>query len=328
MQTKNGLLNQVINIDENQFESVALQVFHRQYQGNQVYRQFVDSLQLDLTKISSLDQIPFLPIELFKSQKVVTGSWEPELVFTSSGTGNQVASKHYLPSADYYRKLSEQIFTHFYGSPERYHILALLPSYLERTGSSLVYMLENLINQSQSTYSGFYLHDYDRLVAQIEKIALEQQRKLMLWGVSFALLDLAETTTIDLSEAIVIETGGMKGRREEIIREDLHQRLIASFNCPEIQSEYGMAEMTSQAYTVNGRFHTPPWMRLMVRDVSDPFHFLSNGQVGALNVIDLANEHSCAFIETQDLGEIAEDGSFTVLGRLDNSEVRGCNLMF
>ena len=327
MQTNNGLLNQVINIDENQFESVALRVFHSQYQNNLVYHQFVDSLQLNSAMVTSLYDIPFLPIELFKTQKVVTGIWEPELVFTSSGTGNQVASKHYLPSAEDYRRISERIFNSFYGPPERYHILALLPSYLERTGSSLVYMLENLINQSQSSYSGFYLHHHDRLVAQIGKIKQEAQRRLMLWGVSFALLDLAETTTIDLSDAIVIETGGMKGRREEIIREDLHQRLVSSFNCKQIQSEYGMAELMSQAYTVNGRFHSPPWMRVLVRDVSDPFHFLPAGQVGALNVVDLANKHSCAFIETQDLGEVAEDGSFTVLGRLDNSEVRGCNLL-
>lgn len=327
MQTNNGLLNQVINIDENQFESVALKVFQSQYQNNLVYHRFIDSLQLDTTKVSGLHEIPFLPIELFKTQKVVTGIWEPELIFTSSGTGNQVASNHYLPSAADYKGISEEIFSSFYGSAERYHILALLPSYLERTGSSLVYMLENLVDLSQSVYSGFYLHNHDRLVAQIEKVKQEDQRRLMLWGVSFALLDLAETTTIDLSDAIIIETGGMKGRREEIIREDLHQRLISSFNCKEIQSEYGMAELTSQAYTVNGRFHTPPWMHVMVRDISDPFHYLPAGQVGALNIIDLANGHSCAFIETQDLGEVGDDGSFTVLGRLDNSEVRGCNLL-
>ena len=327
MQENNGLLKQVINIDEIQFESVALAVFRHQFQDNPVYRRYIEGLKLDPASITSIKDIPFLPIELFKSQKVVTGSWEPQMVFTSSGTVNQKASKHYVQQLGYYEEISEKIFYNFYGPPERYHILALLPSYLERSGSSLVYMLENLINKSNSEFSGFYLHDISDLIAQVERIKTKGDRKLMLWGVSFALLDFAETTDIDLSEAVVIETGGMKGRREEIIREDLHARLNATFNCNEIQSEYGMAELTSQAYTVEGRFQAPTWMKVMARDITDPFHYLGPGRVGALNIMDLANIHSCAFIETQDLGEVASDGSFTVLGRMDNSEVRGCNLL-
>ena len=327
MQANNGLLKQVINIDENQFESVALAVFHNQYKNNLVYRQYVDGLQLGPANITRIEDIPFLPIELFKSQKVITGSWEPQMIFTSSGTEGQKASKHYVQRLIDYEIISEKIFKHFYGPPERYHILALLPSYLERSGSSLVYMLDNFITKSNSQFSGFYLHDIKHLITQIGRIKASADRKLMLWGVSFALLDLAETIELDLSEAVVIETGGMKGRRDEIIREDLHARLKASFNCDEIQSEYGMAEMTSQAYTVGGRFHTPAWMRVLTRDISDPFYYLDAGKVGALNVIDLANNHSCAFIETKDLGAVEADGSFTVLGRMDNSEVRGCNLL-
>jgi hypothetical protein len=285
-------------------------------------------LKIDPDNISELEKIPFLPIELFKTKKVATGEWAPEQVFTSSGTGQSGTSKHYIQHLEFYEQVSQLTFENFYGPPDRYHILALLPSYLERSGSSLVHMLHHLIGKSDSKYSGFYLKDYQKLVDQLRELIAHGDRTIMLWGVSFALLDLAENHPMDLSEVVIIETGGMKGQREEIIREELHSRLQKAFNCNQIQSEYGMAELTSQAYTREGRFHTPPWMKVLVRDISDPFDYLPPGRVGGINVIDLANMHSCAFIETQDLGEVEVDGGFTVLGRLDNSDVRGCNLLW
>jgi len=305
----------------------ALDIFHLQAEYNPVYKAFISYLGIDPKTISKVNKIPFLPIELFKTKKVVTGEWEPEQVFTSSGTGQSGTSKHYIQQLEFYEKISQMTFEGFYGPPDRYHILALLPSYLERSGSSLVHMLNHFINRSGSKYSDFYLSNHRRLEKQLNILRSGSDRVLMLWGLSFALLDLAEQCPMDLAGAIIIETGGMKGQRKEIIRAELHSRLQKAFNCDQVQSEYGMAELTSQAYTRDGRFYSPPWMKVLVRDISDPFENLPPGRVGGINVIDLANIHSCAFIETQDLGEVDANGSFKVLGRMDNSDVRGCNLM-
>lgn len=323
-----SLQNQVINLDDKKFTAVALDIFHLQAEYNPVYKAFIDYLGIDPKTISQINKVPFLPIELFKTQKVVTGDWEPEQVFTSSGTGQNGTSKHFIQQLEFYEKISLMTFEGFYGPPDRYHILALLPSYLERSGSSLVHMLNHFIEKSGSKYSDFYLKDYKRLEHQLRMLAADGDRTIMLWGVSFALLDLAENYPMDLSRAIIIETGGMKGQRKELIREELHSRLHKAFNCNQIQSEYGMAELTSQAYTREGLFHTPPWMKVLVRDISDPFDYLPPGRVGGINVMDLANIHSCAFIETQDLGVVDENGGFKVLGRMDNSDVRGCNLLW
>lgn len=329
MQFFNGLPDRVINMDDKAFEAVALQIFRFQSQNNQVYRSYIEHLDLNPPEINGIQMIPYLPIELFKSRKIVTGTWEPEMVFTSSGTGKSATSKHYMRNLSYYHEICSKIFEEFYGPPDRYHILALLPSYLERTGSSLVNMLNHLIEESKSKHSGFYLKDYRRLMDQLRILRRKKDRKLMLWGVSFALLDLAEMMELDLSGSIIIETGGMKGKREEIVREELHERLKASFGGVEIHSEYGMAELSSQAYMARGgRFTTAPWMKVLVRDISDPFNYLPPGRVGGINVIDLANVHSCAFIETQDLGSVDDHGMFTVLGRLDNADIRGCNLLY
>lgn len=327
MESLNGLQRRVLDLDETDFQQVALEVFHRQAVENKVYREYLGCLGADPNEIDQLEAIPFLPIELFKTKKIVCGSWRAETVFTSSGTGNKDVSKHYVKDLSFYEEVSLRIFEHYYDSPEHYHILALLPSYLERSGSSLVHMINHFIQQSNSVYSGFYLHDHQQLIERLQTLNSQKDRKVMLWGVSFALLDLAEKGPLDLSEAVVIETGGMKGRREEIIRPALHQTLLKSFGGSEIQSEYGMAELTSQAYTVGGRFQAPNWMKVFIRDINDPFDFMPPGSVGGVNVIDLSNLHSCAFIETQDLGEVDQYGRFQILGRMDNSDARGCNLL-
>ena len=327
MENYKGLRQRVINMDENQFQVVALEIFRYQALHNPVYREFITHLGVNVNQVNQVEDIPFLPIEMFKRESIVTENWSAETIFTSSGTGQQQPSKHYIREVKHYEEVSLRIFKAVYDAPERYHIFALLPSYLERTGSSLVHMLDHFITQSNSKLSGFYLRDYQRLATHLQDAKDDQNRKIMLWGVSFALLEMAEQLPINLAKATIIETGGMKGQREEMIRADLHHRLRSSFNCSEIQSEYGMAELTSQAYTVNGSFITPPWMKILIRDISDPFYYLPPGRVGGINVIDLANIHSCAFIETQDLGSLEENHGFTVLGRMDNSEVRGCNLL-
>jgi len=322
----NGLQTRIFNLDDEEFEPVALEVFRFQTAHNPVYRQYINLLGQDPNQVQRLDQVPFLPIELFKSHRVVTGNWAPDGVFTSSGTGKSGQSKHYMKQLSFYRKVALNIFERFYGTPVNYHFFALLPSYLERTGSSLVHMLNHFIQQSESEFSGFYLRDYQRLTDTINSLR-GSDRRFFLWGVSFALLELAERGGLDLSDAIVMETGGMKGQREELIRVDLHSRLSQAFGCKEIQSEYGMAELSSQAYTVQGRFRCPPWMKILIRDINNPFGQMPAGRVGGINIVDLANLHSCAFIETKDLGEVDEKGDFQVLGRMDNSEARGCNLL-
>ena len=309
---------------------MALQLFRKQARENHVYNRYLAYLGVDPFQISQVMDIPFLPISFFKSHEVVTGSWTPEVTFTSSGTAGQAVSRHSIASLSHYLLHAQTIFEMTFGSLRNYHILALLPSYLERTGSSLVAMANHFIGESQSPYSGFYLNDLDGLAKQLEALRNSESRagrKVLLLGVSFALWDLAEQHTLDLGHCMVMETGGMKGRRKEIIREELHEILCRNLNIQKVFSEFGMTEMLSQAYSMGeGMFRCPASVRVLVREINDPFGVTTRAS-GVINVVDLANTHSCAFIETQDLGRIGQDGHFEVLGRLDNSDIRGCNLM-
>ena len=309
------------------FETLAFEVFQYQANNNKTYSKYINQLGIIPGSINRLDQIPFLPIEFFKTHKIITGKDISGKIFTSSGTTGSGTSKHYVTDISFYGESFTRTFQYFYGNPEQYCILALLPSYLEREGSSLIYMMDHLIKKSNNTESGFYL---DKLNTLAEKIILlhKQNQKILLFGVSFALLNIAEKYKPDLSGQIVMETGGMKGRREEITREELHKVLNKAFNTKVIHSEYGMTELLSQAYSGgDGIFHAPPWMKIQIRDSYDPLSYVKKGQSGGINVIDLANYNSCSFIETQDLGRLLPNGGFEVLGRFDSSEMRGCNLM-
>lgn len=304
-----------------------MQLFRIQSNSNPVYTSYLKHLKCNVQDISALNQIPFLPISFFKTQSVKTGQWQPVTSFSSSGTTGSVNSTHFVYDLEFYIHHSEQIFRTFFGAPEDFHILALLPSYLERTGSSLIVMVDHLIKQSRSQHSGFYLHNHQDLVKKLLSLKSDG-RKVILLGVSFALLDLAEANDIDLSHCIIMETGGMKGRRRELIRDELHEYLKKRFHVNQIYSEYGMTELMSQAYSMgSGLYQQPACMRIMIRNINDPFEMLPAGKTGGINVIDLANFHSCAFIETQDLGTVYPNGQFEVLGRMDNSDVRGCNLL-
>ncbi len=309
------------------FGPLALEVFHFQYEHNAVYRRFCQSLGWGPGDVSQLEDIPFLPVELFKSRRVVSFSGSERLVFESSGTGGGGASRHFVFDPEVYRHSYMQGFRFFYGEPSDYCILALLPSYLERQGSSLVYMASGLIEASGHPLGGFYLSDLHRLSGTIGELMATGQRLLLL-GVSFALLDLAAAHPMPLHNAIVMETGGMKGRRREMVREELHGILCHAFSLEKIHSEYGMTELFSQAYSAGGgRFACPPWMRVLVREDNDPLAYAAAGRAGGINVVDLSNLYSCSFIATQDLGRLLPGGQFEVLGRFDHSDVRGCNLM-
>lgn len=268
-----------------------------------------------------------MPVEFFKSHQVVTGGGEPDVVFTSSGTTGMITSSHLVTDVSWYVESFRRAFHLFYGDITEYTVLALLPSYLERKGSSLIYMAQDLTAQSSNPDSGFYLYNHDALFSNLQK---QQQlgKPTILIGVTFALLDFVEQYTIDFPELVVMETGGMKGRRKEMIREDLHQTLCNGFGVNSIHSEYGMTELLSQAYSKGeGIFNCPPWMRILTRDPNDPLTLVVGGRTGGVNIIDLANINSCSFIATQDLGKVYADGSFEVLGRFDNSDIRGCNLL-
>lgn len=321
-------VERIFNIrSPDEFNELAMQLFHHQLAHNPVYSEYMSYLRADPEAARSLEEIPFLPITFFKTHKVICGEYTEELVFKSSGTGGK-RSKHYIRSADLYRRAFTEDFTYFFNHPENYRFLGLLPSYLSMEGSSLIFMVDDLIRSGNHRESGFYLDDYDKLSRQIIYLS-EKKIPTVLIGVSYALLDFAEKYPYNLGDHIVImETGGMKGRRKEITREDLHKRLCSAFGKKEICSEYGMTELLSQAYSKgHGRLLCPSWMKVMIRDIQDPFSILEHGQTGAINIIDLANMHSCAFIETQDLGRTYPDGSFDVLGRTDTSDIRGCNLM-
>jgi phenylacetate-coenzyme A ligase PaaK-like adenylate-forming protein len=306
---------------------MALKVFRFQYENNLVYREFCDFLKTDVQKVKTIQQIPFLPIQFFKSHSVVSNSKPIQTIFTSSGTTGMVMSKHLVTDVSIYEESYRKGFSQFYGNIEDYVVLALLPSYLEREGSSLIHMVDDLIQLSNHPESGFYLHNYDELIEKI--IQLDQSgQNVILIGVTYALLDLIEKHSFQLENTIIMETGGMKGKRKEMIREELHQQLCNGFGVKSIHSEYGMTELLSQAYSLgDGIFECPSWMQISIRDTEDALSYVREGKTGGINVIDLANINSCSFIATQDLGKKYSNGSFEVLGRFDHSDIRGCNLM-
>lgn len=310
-----------------QFEKIALKVFRFQYENNTVYREFCDFLNTDVQKVKSLEQIPFLPIQFFKSHEVLATTDAVQETFTSSGTTGMITSKHLVTDLSLYEQSYRNAFSEFYGNIEDYAVLALLPSYLERSGSSLIYMVKDLIELSNNENSGFYLHNYDELTAKLFKLDASGQNVILI-GVTYALLDLIEKQKFQLKNTIIMETGGMKGKRREMIREELHEILCDGFGVQSIHSEYGMTELLSQAYSLgNGVFECPSWMQILIRDTEDALTYVTSGKTGGVNVIDLANINSCSFIATQDLGKKYPNNSFEILGRFDNSDIRGCNLM-
>jgi len=327
-----------------EFRKMALKVFRYQSAVNPIYKRYIQSLKIKTDAVTALTQLPFLPIEFFKSQEVMTEGVKREKedyknqtknaqLFISSGTTGSIQSKHYVTDVNIYEQSYIKGFQHFYGNINDYCILALLPSYLEREGSSLIYMVSDLIKKSKHPQSGFYLHNYSELLLTLKQLEAKKQKTILL-GVSYALLDLAELIDKNKYEGfifkntIVMETGGMKGKRREMLREELHTILCKSMRIPFIHSEYGMTELLSQAYSKGaGVYSCPPWMKVMIRDVNDPFSFLPPQKTGGVNVIDLANINSCSFIATQDLGKRYSDDTFEILGRFDNSDARGCNLL-
>lgn len=322
------LKEKIFNIqNQAQFKAVALEVFRFQAKHNFVYKKYIELLNINPENVSSLNQIPFLPIQFFKTQQLISSQNSPQITFTSSGTTGMQSSKHVVTNLSFYEKSYQKGFESFYGKVEDYVVLALLPSYLERKGSSLIYMVEDFIKQSKHEESGFYLHNVNDLYQQLQKLQ-QTRKKVLLIGVSFALLDFVEEFSIQYPELIVMETGGMKGRRKEMIREELHSLLKKGFGVSKIHSEYGMTELLSQAYSKgNSVFECPNWMQLLIRNPEDPFSYMPDGKTGGINVIDLANYNSIAFIATDDLGKKLNQTQYEILGRFDNSDIRGCNLL-
>ena len=312
---------------QKQFEKIALKVFRFQYENNLVYQEFCDFLKVDKQAVKSLNQIPFLPIQFFKNRNVVSNIDAIQETFTSSGTTGMITSKHLVTDISLYEQSYRNAFSEFYGNIEDYAILAMLPSYLERSGSSLIYMVKDLIELSNNENSGFYLHNHDELIAKLTDLDSAGQNVILI-GVTYALLDLVEKQNFQLKNTIIMETGGMKGKRKEMIREELHEILCNGFGVQNIHSEYGMTELLSQAYSLgNGIFECPAWMQIQIRDIEDALTYVNSGKTGGINVIDLANINSCSFIATQDLGKKYPNNAVEVLGRFDNSDIRGCNLM-
>lgn len=308
------------------FPRLALETFYYQYQQNPVYKQFVDGLHSDLSKIQSINQIPFLPIRFFKSHEIRSSIFIPEMIFESSGTSQTVNSRHLVRSIDLYEESFLTGFEQVYGPVKDFCILGLLPSYLERGNSSLVYMVDKLVKLSENPDSGFYLYNEEALAKKVNMLESRQQKTLLI-GVTYALLDFAEKFPMQLNSTIIMETGGMKGRKREMVRDEVHSELIKAFGVLSIHAEYGMTELLSQAYSKgNGIYRSPAWMKCIVREEDDPLTIHLSG-TGVLNVIDLANIYSCSFIATDDAGKVYEDGSFEVLGRTDGSDLRGCSLM-
>ena len=315
------------NFTNDDFEKIALETFAYQSKRIPVYRDYIKKLGINSSKVKSIKEIPFLPISFFKTHEVFNPKKEKKIIFTSSGTTGQTNSKHFVNDINIYEQSFKIAFSNFFGNIEDYCVLALLPSYLEREGSSLIYMSEQLIDDSKNSLSGFYLHNLKELSSILMQLE-EQNQKTILIGVSYALLDLIEYQQFELKNTIVIETGGMKGQRKDMIKEEFYSILKKGFGLSQIHSEYGMTELLSQAYSSdNGNYKTPAWMKVLIRDVNDPFCFLEKGKSGGINIIDLANIDSCSFIATQDLGKLNQDSSFSILGRFDNSDIRGCNLM-
>jgi phenylacetate-coenzyme A ligase PaaK-like adenylate-forming protein len=312
---------------EKEFSDAALSIFRHQAAHCIPYREFIRHLRVDPLQVSDLADIPYLPISFFKSHRVVSGMEKEDIVFSSSGTTGQVQSRHFVTDLSLYEQSFNDAFSQFYGTAEDTCLLALLPSYLERDGSSLIYMIDALLKQSRHPDSGYFLHNHDDLYKKL--IGLQQRgQKTILIGVTYALLDFLERYELDFPELIVMETGGMKGKRKEMVREELHDILKSGFGVKAIHSEYGMTELLSQAYSDGeGIFRCPKWMKIVLRDTNDPLSLLKSNQTGGINVIDLANINSCSFIATQDLGRVFSDGTFEVLGRFDNADIRGCNLL-
>ena len=310
--------------DSESFNATALEIFQEQYKSISIYKEYVNQLNVDPTKISNIDSIPFLPIRFFKSHDIISDIHNPEITFLSSGTTDLKKSKHPLYSTEIYEKSFLSSFELFYGNISTYTILALLPSYLEQQNSSLIYMVNKLIDLSKKK-SGYISLNDDNIFNKIKNLKNE---KVLLIGVSYALVELSEKYNLDLSNWIIMETGGMKGKRKELTRKELHKKLQDAFNVRSIHSEYGMTELLSQAYSKNnGHFNYPPWMKVLIREVNDPLSYSDYNKTGGINIIDLANIYSCSFIATDDLGKIYSDGSFEVLGRFDQSDIRGCNLL-
>lgn len=326
-QSVSKIREKIFNKDNFNFDEVALELFAFQYTYNPVYRQFVDLLKINTSNVQSVSEIPFLPIDFFKTHDVIVSNAHVQKKFESSGTTGQQRSRHLVSDINLYQRSFETCFKDFYGDPAEWTILALLPSYLERNSSSLVFMVDELIKKTNSADSGFYLDNLQAFKKKLDGLK-NTGKKILLIGVTFALLEFAEKFSPDLQNVTVMETGGMKGRREEMTRDEVHSILKKSFNVEKIHSEYGMTELLSQAYSKgNGIFETPPWMKILKRDVYDPRKITESTGRGALNVIDLANIYSCPFIATQDMTNILDDHRFEVTGRLDDSDVRGCNLM-
>ena len=320
--------NAVFNIqNQSDFKTCALQVFRHQFKNNAIYRSFCDLLYIHSSDVKEVEEIPFLPIQFFKSHAVLSSTQAVKETFTSSGTTGSSVSKHMVTDLSWYTKSYTKSFEYFYGPIEEYTVLGLLPNYLERDGSSLIYMVDDFIKKSNKPASGFYLNNLTELSKTL--IALDKKgEKVLLIGVTFALLDLIERQQFKLQNTIIMETGGMKGRRKEMIRNELHEILCAGFGVSKIYSEYGMTELLSQGYSSgDGVFDCPPWMKILARDTEDALTMVGTNKTGGLNVIDLANYNSCSFIATQDLGKVDNNGRFEVLGRFDHSDIRGCNLM-
>lgn len=317
-------ISDIFENSQNDFENFALKLFQQQFNGVEPYRQFCKGLGVDLADVSSISQIPYLPIELFKQHKI-TNANQHEVLFKSSGTTDSLKSTHFIANESIYQQSIEHGWRRIFEEPVT--LFALLPNYLEQGESSLVYMIQHLFQEGLARKGGFYLNDYESLSKAIQS-ELKMGNRIMLWGVTYALLDFAQDCPIDLAGHIVLETGGMKGRKKELTRQEVHSLLCKGFQVEAIWSEYGMTELLSQAYSKgNGVFETPPWMKVTCRDLYDPLSSIEPGKTGAINVIDLANVNSCSFIATQDLGRVHEDGTFEVLGRMDHSDIRGCNLM-
>ncbi len=318
----------IFNIrSKERFVELAMATFKHQFNNNRVYRSFCDLFYVHPSDVTKVEDIPFLPIQFFKTKEILSSKDQIQKVFTSSGTTGSVTSKHHITNISWYEESYRKGFEKFYGGIEDFVVLALLPNYLERTGSSLIYMVADFIKKSNHPESGFYLNNYKELADRLKELQ-RKGKKVLLIGVSFALLDLVEQYQFELDNTIIMETGGMKGRRKELIREELHSILSKGFGVTTIHSEYGMTELLSQGYSKgNGVFECPPWMRVLVRDTEDPLRIITNGQTGGINIIDLANYNSCSFIATQDLGKVDKYGRFEVAGRFDNSDIRGCNLM-
>ena len=318
----------IFNIQsERDFKEAALRVFKHQFEHNKVYRSFCDLLYKSPSEVKEIQEIPFLPIQFFKSHAVLSSMKDVQKTFTSSRTSGSVPSKHKVTDLSWYQKSYLKGFQYFYGEITDYTILALLPNYLEREGSSLIYMVDDLIKQTNKPNSGFYLQNLSELSTTLKELDVKGEKTLLI-GVSFALLDLIENGGFQLQNTLIMETGGMKGKRKELVREELHKLLCNGFGVQSIHSEYGMTELLSQGYSKGGGiFECPPWMKALTRDTEDPLTIIDNQQTGGLNMIDLANYNSCSFIATQDLGKVNDDGSFEILGRFDNSDIIGCNLL-